>query len=552
MSFSIFLYGLSEVFFTYSILLFTILNPFLTTNTLVVINVLIFLASLVGMAINYINHQVSIWMTLEPIKNSILLFARTLLPFYVFLIVFRYEIMYQQVIASIGISIVALLLGRFITTKTKGIWTTIKLMLSANVTTVKVILAVVAIVSIGIITQINYPSSFARTFNLQNYVLRSDNLNISGDISNDVRLNELSDELYTDDNSTYDKYEDDDYLYIATMDYVSVTDKSTSITTQLVYEGVDHELLRDRKGKYYGLININDSIYVTSRYGILEVNVYLGLVGYTSVEDSYGEIFINEGKKYLLVESLIDGYVNYVTVNEEGVEVVLPETPEYYVTNNNLLFVEQGTLLKIQDGTIYMYFNSDISYPNYETFIGYDSKTDVIFTVTPIVRTSLYDKREMLLKSYNTYGNLHSVRLEDNQNSLYLVEQKIYFIQDNSYIVVFDEELNEESFLVVPQHMQFLNNVDRKYNTVIENIELEDGEIIMYNRYTVIEDGERVLKMNIYTMNQTNLELDLNMYSYFGFNTLILLIVMMLIPMSDYNCVLFFTKSTMDVDEIGY
>lgn len=510
----------SEIIFTSSILLFTVLEPFLSSPIHFFILIVAFLASASGIGLYY-SLDSNEWDTaLEPIKNTILLLLRTIVPLYLFLTIFRYQAWYLQVPLSLLLTVIIFTLSLIVKEKVEDMWDRFRRSKLGGSEMIYMWVVAGVIVLLLVFLNLSLPSSLDDAFNLTNHDDYAEYKMVSPILSNDVLVEETNDMENDSAVFTFDNYETDEYIYYNFDTYFLAVDKATGKIVERVnytysvnnlYKSIYHD------NSTVHFMKINNTIILTNNYGIFEITADNKLDYYYSGDSSFGQIYIDNDKSYLLVQTT----EQYTVIDELGNEIVMPDSTAQNTLGygEERLFVINDSLFQCYEGIVRPYLDTTISIDEVsEIKTMYDRSNNIIYVVSD---TDSRITKEITAYKKNGVVDKVSVRYFSN---MFLIDNQIYIEQEEEYITIFDLDFNPTSFLRVPQNKGFLNSFYTEDSELSTEIGIYNNNILLYSS---TNQG--------YYLTYADLDLDLAIYTHYSFNTLLLIVFFIFVPVSDYN-----------------
>jgi len=482
---------------------------------------------------------------LETVKNNLLLFMKTLLPLYLFLIIFRFYNPILQVILSVGLTVCLFIITKKYRPKFHG-WLKVKIrnFSIAKPSTYLLTWIIVGLLFISLIF-INPPTDIITSaLNLSDkapYMVYDDD--IATDADNNFKqktLLTLKFEISEDDeviDEVVDYAYDESYYYIyLSSEIVSIYNTDGNYIDQLDLYSDYHEDYPNRSfshtDEYKYFLEYDNKLLLFAEYGIFVINGE----SYTRIS----ELSARDTKYYFYNNEL--KLHNRETVNISNIysyssdSFVLDETVNKNDESWLYLIQISDSLFYYLDDKAYLYHNPSISFEFMSTHTKtYDSKNVIMYYREYQEIQGSNESKVDLQTEYvkiNSSGNSTSTILEGNRSFNILArDNSIYLCGGNRLEVIGGSDL---SYLAMMNHLDynpffFLDEYiysDRYMYSFVDENTLEYIE-----SYT----NSNELVVRICEIQEKNVYIDLPFYTHYGILTIIPIAIAALSDFTDYR-----------------
>jgi hypothetical protein len=531
-----------EAFFCYFLVTLIFLESFLR-NFLVYLLIIFLMLFILIVILTIQKENDEDWdLKIETMKNNIILFFLTLAPFYLFLTIFRFQNLLNQVLFSfLGIVViyfVELLLKKIM----KPVWEKIVFFFETEGLK-KYVSIFILIVGLGLFSwMFDLPfGKVKHSLNLNDYV---------GYFSFDGYERHLNQQFKSDKNFTFkfpldinssvlDYYHDDSSVYFYTSDNkIGKIDKQSN---RLVYIDALSDYLEQDP---YDITDINiirklffienNELYILSKSGI-----YLATeTGFTEIHDEItstnSSIFYVDNQIHFLKTAIDETYFDYIMV--DGVisvnqmlttgSVGVHDIKEYLVISERLFFKESGLTLFLHSNPNDSFFVRP-GYPVYDEVNDYMYFSRNLNYYLPIRRDTAYFKVPIL-------GRDTSITFEKQFNmTAYIVGENVYLFDMNPgferiEIINKDFEITAVSYPIKSEPFWFDNQIVKRY---VGNV--KDNNNVL--EYLLVEHSSNQVTLSIHTLTERQTGMNLPFYSHHGLWMFIPVFIAMLIPMTHYR-----------------
>lgn len=538
----IYLISIFEAFFCYMLSAIIFLESFMRSTLSLWFIILLMITALIFLIIFQKENDETWDLKIETIKNNMILFFLTLAPFYIFLTIFRFEPILNQILFSIlGVVViyfVELLLKRLL----KPIW--YKLVSFFETKGLKKYIYVCAfIVFIGLSAlMIDLPiSKLKHRLNLNDYV---------GYFSFDGYERLLKNEFKQQQTFTFkfeselditvlDYFHDEEYFYFYTStNQIGVVNKSTKELIDL------SDLSMFLTNDPYDIFDVNvitnqffmesGQLYLLAKSGIYKITPTEYTLIHDEITSTNSQIFYVNDHVHFLKIVFEDEYFDYIMVDGEiTINQMLTlgsvgdyEITEYLVISERLFFKESGLY-------VYLYTNPEIYYFIRPGYPIYDEANDYVyfarnqFYFLPIRQDTAYYKVPSL-------GRTQEVSFENPFNMTgFQVGDYLYYMDMNpnfERIEILDLDLNVVgvSYPILTEPFFITQKISSRYivNTKNHNETFE---------YVLAEHGNKNVYLSIFLLEHETEGLPLPFYSHHGLWMFSLVLIAMLVPITQYR-----------------
>ncbi|GEM_PF-5152168 len=494
---------LAIVALTYLLFLF----GFLPNVFVVILLIVLTFVSLLTLYLFTLHYYDNYYDQLAVVGNALLFFIKTVLAFYVFLTIFRYQPAVAQISLAVALTgilfIVSLFLEKYILTTINNVLQYLTNFDRYEFVAIPTLLILVAIFLFQAPTQ-----QTAQVLNMNNHIRY---LAFYSDIPNDVNVNFEQDELMryeVDDLRSFarDYYYDDDYIYLYTADnersafvngVLIILDRTTG---EVVYRELtlDQPFTNIGPDAYYPFeaqqqfIPFNDELLFFATDGIYRLDdaTPIKLSPLTVMESKY---FFENGELYFIVAT---DFRTHEVYHYDGTDITLSETISLDAEVISRLEVVNAHLMYYQDGQIYLRSNPTILY---------DPSSDTYFA----------DGEGGYIHHYDTI-------YEPNTELFYRYD---YFEEHHQLLEVYDKNKDIYGFFYHTALHRWL--ITQSYDTATDiEYRIFDGNL----EFMLVSLQGDTTTFTMYRMLHQDSALDLPFYSHFSLTTFIVVIVSIFIP----------------------
>lgn len=522
--------SLLEAFLSYLIVVVLFLQGFISVFLLLlIVFVLIAAISLIIISIDG-EYGTSDILELETIKNNLVLFGKTILPFYVFLTVFRYLPPYFQIPLAIAISVTIFCLSKKVYSLLLPVYKKIGLHFSMLGPKEYFFLwSSVILILISTLT-FDFPKNVVGEYlNLSNNVSY---LSVDGfptTIANNYHQKEIlqidSTELI--DSKITDYYYDDTHLYI-------YTDQNRLVSYNLsTKEIVFNEVIEDGTvldGGLYGERLHNTFIYYDG-YLILLGNKETFLVTPDSATNISNISSYNSMSYYLDNELYIINRFTASVFNiykfDDGVLSLTESIDANTAGYDNILVISETLFIDINNN-YYLYDDLSISFSEEPGTPIYDISKQILY-----FSTSNYYNTEHHKVYFDDETETISLQREHNYIGL-IIDEKIYLTADIESKKNRVEIINDDFEIVAIYNHQELEPFwfqNFFTNSYIGNYQ-ENNETL---EFIQIDENYRQTMITIYQLEEKDVYINLPLYTHYGIGIFISLTIIFLTPISHHQ-----------------
>jgi len=465
--------------------------------------ILVLMVLLVGLFIVLFKHVIGDEMSdlyFETIKNNLIVFGRTILPFYVALTIFRFLPLWQQLLFSLLVVVVVVLLSKI--TEKIGIRIHDRIILSFSTTYVlPTVLSVAMVFAVILIsTFFSIPTSVSQSLHLDTVGPVLEYRVTDSYMSN----NFLVEEVNTVDNKVYDYTVFNNQEYYFYSQYIKVVGEDDTIIP-IVFTGSVNE-------RHF--IELNNHLYTVGSDGI-----------YSLANNTVSIVSRNAGKivrmndAFYILEYKDDSY----TLIDNDFNEVTPD-----VTYGSLEVVNEQLFVK-EDNVYTLYENPSISFSGITTgSLLYDEINEYLYEY----HFNTMDLT-VVLDQYSTTGLLKSQTFKTREYNpedvhLFIIGDTIYLIDGYNTITTINDDLNRESYYTIPREHGFIDTITTSYRGTINRLYDDNGTVKMMINYK-----QKFTK--IYSISTVDLAMDTVLYYEFGVNIVFVIVFAMFLSYTDYR-----------------
>ncbi|MBI9009996.1 MAG: hypothetical protein JEZ05_08185 [Tenericutes bacterium] len=501
-----------------------------------------FFALLVGSLIFFYGHRDDDdqWdLQLETIKNNILIFLKTLLPMYFFIIMFRFWNPFLQILTAIILTILLALIAKalreYFSLPVSKFFR--NLGMSSIVNTLWIWVVFVFIVAFNFVFQLPN-ESIKSFFNLNDSVAYLSYDEMPTDLQNNYNQKtlfsiKLENEL---EGSIADYYYDDEFLYLYTTRSEFLVFNNDG--SELIYsESIDGSILFDSTRRlsyeeYYDyFVYVDGHILLFDTYGIYQVNS-TGLIKLLDISNFYSKHFLVNEALHLLVRTSETDYEIYQYDNGtfESLETIDTTTKSYnelvIISDYLFDFDEENYFLHSNNAIIFPYkinnttvYDGDNSIMYYSQFI--DTSVDVLTAGrTETVYTKITEFGEVFERAVK---GQHSVDIVAYNNRLFVTGFKTMEVlaEDFEYDTIYNH-VEIKSFLKANKYKSItytqFNVIDESTIEFLQEQRNSDKILIQINR--LVEEAN---------------PLQLPFYTHYGFLTIVPILIGCIFELTDFR-----------------
>ncbi len=469
---------------------------------------------------------------IETLKNNILLFLKTLLPFYVFMTVFRYLNGFLQVFLSIvvvlALNLALKLLVEFIEPKFRVFIRDLRV-------GARKFIVVWAVLLVLFVTPMLFRPSVSGFRNFMNLSNNVGFLDFKDDYDSDIKNNYKQYEILTltldeeIDGNIIDYYYTDEHVYLYSVrDQLMIVDRSSSSSIFNDYLPADSgnvvtaTLAQSDLAKY--IIEYDDTVLMFGNDGIYELNesVITRISDISNLNSKY--YFDSIGNLNMMIKLNSTEYQFYIY--EDG---VFNFTHGDTVAQGDEINVISETLFYSVDNVFSPADNPTIDFPDYSDYVmSYDSVYEVMYYFDGSYDNDIYIRVDNLgntvLKSYDN----------EHCNFAIPVGDKVFYVNSNGVmdkIEVRDASMEFESIYKQLDNQAFwIGNGNPKPH--ISNYRVVDDHIEYMQTDRNLAD-ERVVF--VYEMRPMDVDIQLPFYAHYGLGILIFILIGSMFSLTDYR-----------------
>lgn len=501
-----------------------------------------FFSLLVGSLLFFFTHKEDSdqWdLQLETIKNNILIFLKTLLPFYFFLIILRFWNPVLQIITALVLTILTIVIASCLralfSESVKQFFR--KLGMSSILKTLWLWVIVVIVVGINFFVQV--PSDSIKSFfNLNDSVayLTYDEMPI--DLQNNYKQDTIQ-SLTLENNlegQIIDFYYLEDTIYLYTIrNEILIIDATTSeILFEYKSEGslvLDNSYNYQYDDYYNYFVMIDNKLLLFDLYGIYEMNSS----GITKLEDMskfYSKHYLVNDELWLIERTSTTDYVLYQYQNEIFIQ---KETIDTALVDYDYLDVISDELFQIDDNTLKLNSDSSVTFP-YRPDIStvYDSEYKTMYYAEFIDGTEsvlLYIKSKTIYEKITSDGVYSNIEVEGQHSTKITAYNNQLFVTGFKTLEILGSDFEFKTIF---------NHVDIKTflrNNSYSSIDYLQFKILSNNNieFIQVQKNDSSILVRIHSLEEMNNPLKLPFYTHYGSLTIIPILIACLFELTDYK-----------------
>ena len=532
----IFLLSLIETTFAYLILLLLFLQNFYPKTWYFMLTVLLVLIISVVLYFFLQGSYEDSDLQIETIKNVIVIFMLTILPFYVFLTIFRFIPFYFQIPLSISLS--ALLFYLALKTRISDRLFYKKTM--SNISFIDdggkflIVWGLFGFIAI-IVVLFQFPSNtIGETLNLSNNV----GYFSFNDLPTDIDNNFYQTEIFTLDIDTEfrinetitDYYYNDSYFYFYTSDnrfFVydletkeKVFDKQLDLASFVVDED---DILRS-SDNYNRFMYYENNIILFARYHTYIVTEDSS-TNISEISDYYAMFYYEDNVLYFVNNELSGIYEIFKFENDS---ILLSETIDLNTTSYDSINVISGNLFYRTSDELILYADNSISFEILSGSPAYDGVNQVMYYTSSTNHSSSYNK-------VDSNGTVLTFTLDKVHNDRgIIIGDYIYFTNKYSdeinNIEIFNNDFDVDSIFNHLETDSFW--VFNKYHSnYIGNYRINDNLL----EYIQLEKAQDFITISVYQLDQKDVDIDFPFYSHYGVSIFIPIMIAFCIPITNWR-----------------
>ncbi|MFP4177894.1 MAG: hypothetical protein ACLFTZ_03935 [Acholeplasmataceae bacterium] len=471
---------------------------------------------------------------IETIKNTLIIFALTFLPFYVFLTIFRFQPAFLQVLYSLILTVIVYLLHMPLQRLLSPLWSFIVDLVENTFAAKYVVLWLIAVLLTATIALFDYPGERVKeALNLADHVNYFTYDGYETDLENDFRAEEnirvvLDEALETERINDYWTTEDTLYLYTYENEVIAI-DRSSKETLYAQSLGwlEDYGTTFSRKNIRYHFFTDEEALYVLAKTGIFRID----RDGHSTVTDDLtffnARLFYDENTASFLRQTAPMTYEVYAL---ESGTISSSRTIRLADDGSGEPIVIDERLFTIEDGSYR--FEGDIRYPIDEDAITiFDHST---MTMTHIVNTDHQTSaiRDITLRAIDEDGNERIETLNQRYDLTGIIAGDEYYMtnfeEGIERIDIVDSDLRPTAIHrpIVTEPVWFEHAILDAYVATVKDVR---GSF----EYLQVENSRDRTYLTIRELNEEETGLDLPFYSHYQPLIFIAIAVAMLIPVTD-------------------
>jgi hypothetical protein len=497
---------------------------------------------LIGTLIFFFTHKEDSdqWdLQLETIKNNILIFLKTLLPMYFFMIIFRFWNPVLQILTSIiltvGLNVVAKCLREYLKEPVKVFFRSLGMSSILKTLWIWVVIAVIVIFNIFFQIPNDSVKSFLNLNDSVSYITYDE-------MPVDIQNNYNQDTLYSfkiENNlngAIADFYYDDDYLYLYTTrnEFLVIDIESLELNYIEVIDGdIDFDASYDVKyDEYYDYFQyVDGDLLLFDTYGIYQVSSS-GLTELEAISSFYSKHYTVNDQLWLIERTSPSDYRLYQYTNGD---FTLSETLDTNSQSFNELIVISDSLFQLSDTTLSLHSNDLISFPNKLNHnFAYDVENKIMYY------SQFIDGADDVLVAFKTETNYSKITADGIESEITIKGQHSVDIVAYNYRLFVTgfktlEVIGEDfEFSTIYNHVEIKTFLKaRKYDTVsYSQFKMVDESNIDFLQ---VEKNESTLLIQVNRLVEENNPLKLPFYTHYGFLTFIPILFACIFELTDYK-----------------
>jgi hypothetical protein len=497
---------------------------------------------------------------LEAIKNNIVFILITVLPFYVFMTVFRFSNGFIQIFLSVILTLVIFIASILLKEKLERHFSNLGNYLSTSGPMKYVGLWVFILVVIIFSVFFQLPTNKIRqSLNLSNYSgfyvfdgLPTDvQTNYNQNNQTEISINNLtSSELQNVSTpAVLDYYYNEDYLYLYGEDVVKIFSFDTNefVTTRYlndsVLDVVDNKDYPETNNlilhKDYLILNSKGAIYLIDETNITNLEVFDNTVSYFYYEDS-DDLFllVQVSLKEYQIYKFISGDIVFV----ENIDLSLSEYDTLEIFNYTLFY------LSIDESGYFLFEDPQVSFLDLSGELIYDLDNRVFYMAND--EGYYFNDGTKNTKIIDSFKNKAIKGILTDETLYYLDLEYDYGLRkdlNDSRVIIINAETKKLSLFNHLESQKFLRDKDYYSKNIANYKETETGV-----EFLQIETSRNSVLFQIFKIEEQPVTFQLPFYSHYDIYIFIWLLVGLLIPITDnikYITYIDFASVTKNDDE---
>ena len=525
--------SLLEAFLSYFVIAVLFLQGFISIFYLLLIIIIILLpaTALILISIKGTEWKADL-LEVETIKNNIVLFSKTFLPFYVFLTVFRFLPLYFQIPLALLISALIYLAAPIVHKLLSPIYNKITTFFSMIGIKEFFILWITVVLLLIISALFQFPSNLiSESFNLSNNVKYLDVDGFPANINNNFEQKEI---LQIESNISIDS-DILDYYYTDTNLYIY-----TDTNRLIMYNLADQEIIFDEIIENGTVLDDENSVY--------EGRIFSRFISYDGYLILFGnkDTFLINNDSVTLISSLSNFYDMYYYLDDE-----------LYFLNDMQTSIQN--IYKFEDGELNIVQTFDINIEKHEGLLViseslfYQKSNEYFLFENPdisfeIVRgLPLYDsEKQIMYYSFSYYYSTEHTKVSANKDVETLIIQREHntigiLINDKIYYTATDET-NESRVEIVNDNFEIIaiyNHLELQRlwitnfysNSYISNYHEEDNTL----EFLQVDNNTKELVLTLYQLEERDTSMNLPFYTHYGIGIFISMTFFFLLPKTNHQ-----------------
>ncbi len=471
---------------------------------------------------------------IETIKNTLIIFTLTFLPFYVFLTVFRFQPAILQIVYSLILTITLYLLHIPLQRLFAPLWSFIVDFIDNTFAAKFVALWLIIVLATASIALFDFPSERIKdTLNLSDHVPYFTYDGYETDLKNNVRAEEtarivLDDTIKTKRVNDYWTTEDTIFLYTYENEVLAIDRSSKNI---LYDESLgtldDYGTIFSQQNIRYTFFTENETLYVFAKTGIFSID----RDGFSTITNDltfFNARLFYDGETVSFLRQ-IEQTTYEIHVLESGT-LTTSRTIETGDTEIEKPIVISEHLFEQKNG--FYHFDEDTRYPIEDdaiTLFDHDA-----MTMTHIANTKYQTSaiKDITLKTIDEDGNERIKTFNKRYDLTGIIAGDHYYMtnfeEGIERIDIIDSNLRATAIHrpIVNEPIWFSNAILSAYVSTIKEV---DGSF----EYLQVESSENRTYLTIRRLNEEETGLDLSFYSHYQPLIFLAIVVAMLLPVTD-------------------
>ena len=489
---------------------------------------------------------------LETIKNNILIFLKTLLPLYFFLIMFRFWNPILQILTAIIFTFILNLIAKFIrgllAEPVKMFFRNLGMSSILKALWIWVVIIVIVVFNIFFQFPINATKSFLNLNDDAPYLVYDE---MPVDIQNNLnQKNIFSIELPNDlEGDIQDYYYDDNYIYLYSLrsELLVISTNTSDVVFQTQIEGVvaQNDANVFKYDEYYQyFVEEDDILILFDTYGIYEVTES-NVTKVLTISSNYSKHYSVDGILHLVEK--VDAFNFNIYQYNNGI-FTLSETINVNEKSYNNLVVISDELFEVTDSSLILHSDSLVNFlykENYENV--YDSENKIMYYsifLNAIANPQEVSETKTIYEKVTVSGEVSNITLNDKHSTKMVVYNDGIFVSGLDSFEIIGENFEFTTFFNHIKLQSFLkSNKFRTTNyTQFSIIDEDNIEFLQEQR------SNNKISIQINLLVEEKNPLSLPFYTHYGFLTIIPILFGCIFQLTDYKKSIYILSSKTQIN----